>query len=230
MTSDMAFECLFVSKDAGVFKIVGRILRDLSISIKLCLSCSTAFDMLDRGSTDLVVVDWEGRESSELLQRIWQGGKWKTPTIVAISSTDSRVPGAHVVLRKPVTTENSKKPFREAYSHMLLDYRRHARHALMTPVVANFDDGRSIPLTITDIGDGGVGLSGKNLPINGDVLSFRLPLPGFSREIQIQARVLWTREYGRAGCEFVRIPPVDLICLHDWLKAKSQVKKPRNAD
>lgn len=230
MTSDMAFECLFVSRDAGIFKTVGRILRDLSISIKLCLSCSTAFDMLERGSTDLIVIDWEGQESSELLQRIWQGGKWKTPTVVAISSTDSRVPGAHVILRKPVTAENSEKSFRDAYSHMLLDYRRHARHALMTPVVANFDDGRSIPLTITDIGDGGVGLSGKNLPINGDVLSFRLPLPGSAREIQIQARVLWTREYGRAGCEFVRIPPVDLICLHDWLKAKSKVKKPKNAD
>ncbi len=230
MTSDMAFECLFVSKDAGIFKTVGRVLRDLSISIKLCLSCSTAFDMLAQGSTDLVVIDWEGQESSELLQRIWKGGKWKTPTVVAISSSDFRVPGAHIVLRKPLTTENSEKSFRDAYSRMLLDYRRHARHALMIPVVANSDDGRSMSVTITDIGDGGVGLSGKNLPIIGDVLSFRLPLPGTPREILIHARVLWSREYGRAGCEFVRIPPVDLVFLHDWLKAKSQVKKPRNAD
>lgn len=230
MTSDMAFECLFISKDAGVFKTVGRILRDLSISIRLCLSCSAAFDMLAQGSTDLVVLDWEGQESSELLQRIWQGGKWKTPTVVAIALSDSRVPGAHIILRKPVTTETSEKSFRDAYSRMLLDYRRHARHALMTPVVANFDDGRSMPLTITDIGDGGVGLSGKKLPVIGDVLSFQLPLPGSPREILIQARVLWTREYGRAGCQFVRIPPVDLIFLHDWLKAKSQVKKPRKAE
>ena len=230
MTSDMAFECLFVSKDAGIFKTVGRILRDLSISIKLCVSCSTAFDILARGSTDLVVIDWEGQESSELLQRIWQGGKWKTPTVVAIASSESRVPGAHIILTRPVTVETSEKSFRHAYSRMLLDYRRHVRYALMIPVVANFVDGRSMSLTVTDIGDGGVGLSVKELLNIGDILSFRLPLPGTPREILIQARVLWTRDYGRAGCAFVRIPPVDLIFLHDWLKTKSQVKKPRNAE
>lgn len=80
-------------------------------------------------------------------------------------------------------------------------------------------------VTVTDIGDGGVGLSRKEKLVTGDVLSFRLRLPG-AREILVQVRVLWTREYGRAGCEFLRIPPVDLVILHDWLKAKCQVKKP----
>jgi len=133
-------------------------------------------------------------------------------------------------LRKPVTAETGEKSFKDAYSRMVLDYRRHARHAQMVPLVVNLDDGRSMSVRITDIGDGGFGLSGKQLPVVGEVLSFRLPLPGTPREIMIQARLLWARDYGRAGCEFVRIPPVDLIFLHDWLKAKSQVKKPRNAD
>jgi hypothetical protein len=42
----------------------------------------------------------------------------------------------------------------------------------------------------------------------------------------MQVRVLWARDYGAAGCEFLRIPPVDSDILRDWLKGKSQIKKP----
>ena len=77
-----------------------------------------------------------------------------------------------------------------------------------------------------NIGDGGIGLSVEQKVIIGQVLAFRLLLPGAKREIYIQARVLWTQQCGAAGCEFVRIPPADLSLLHDWLKSKARVKKP----
>jgi hypothetical protein len=52
-------------------------------------------------------------------------------------------------------------------------------------------------------------------------------LRGAKKEIYVQARVLWVRDYGRAGCDFVRIPPVDRNVLHDWLTSKLlQIKKP----
>jgi len=85
---------------------------------------------------------------------------------------------------------------------------------------------RLLPVTITNIGDGGMGLSSREQLAIGDVLSFRLLLPHARRAIYIEARILWTREYNVSGCEFVRIPPVDLDILHDWLKSKCQVKKP----
>jgi hypothetical protein len=79
---------------------------------------------------------------------------------------------------------------------------------------------------ITDIGDGGLGLIAKVALIAGDILSFRLLLPDAIRSIYIQVRVLWTRDYGRVGCEFLRIPPVDLDILQGWITRKSQIKKP----
>jgi hypothetical protein len=71
-----------------------------------------------------------------------------------------------------------------------------------------------------------VGLRTKANLIVGDVLSFRLALPGAMREIFIQCRVLWGQQFARFGCEFVRIPPVDVMILHEWLKKKIRVKKP----
>jgi PilZ domain-containing protein len=222
----MAFECLLVSHDPGVFGTINRTLRDLSICTSICLSSSKAFSLLAKGSTDLIVVDWEGEASSELLHQIWKGGQRRKPTIVAISTLDCPTPGAHVVLQKPVTAESGAHALKIAYSRMVQDHRLHARYALMMSLVATDDTKRAVPLTITDIGDGGVGLKTKEELIIGDTLSFRLRLPSLNRDIYIEVRVLWTREYGAAGCEFLRIPPVDLNILHDWLKGKSKIKKP----
>lgn len=225
MTSDMAFECLLVSRDAGLVVVMNRLLDKLSIHTNICLSTSKALEQLSGGSTDLVIVDWQ-YDSGDLLRKIQESSRWQKPTVVAVSTPDAQVPGAHVVVHKPVTDQSGAKSLKAAYSRMLYDYRRHTRYAVMKPVRATDSKDRSYDLTVTDIGDGGVGLSGKEAFTIGDVLSFRLALPGCEKAILIEARVQWTRDYGALGCAFVRIPPVDLNILHDWLKSKSQVKKP----
>ncbi len=225
MTSDLAFECLLVSRDPGVVCTMNKLLGTLSISTNLCLSSSKAFDQLSEGSTDLIILDWED-DSADLLHRVQQSGKWHKPTVVAVTSGDCPVSGAHVVLRKPVTEASGTKSLKAAYSRMLYDYRRHARYALMSSVQATDEKNRPVDVTITDIGDGGVGLSSRAEFSIGDVLSFHLLLPGAQRPIYIEARVQWARDYGAAGCEYLRIPPVDLTILHDWLKSRIQIKKP----
>ncbi|HWY59727.1 MAG TPA: PilZ domain-containing protein [Terriglobales bacterium] len=226
MTPDMAFECLLVSSDPGVFGTIDRILRELSIHTKICLRSSRAFDVLANGGTDLIVIDWEGEASSDLLHEIWKFGKTRKPTIIAISALDRPIPGAHVVLRKPVTAESGAKGIRSAYLRMLRDHRVHARYPLMMALTATDEANKAVPVTVTDIGDGGVGLNTKAQLTIGETLSIRLMLPGLKRDIYMQVRVLWTREYGAAGCKFLRIPPVDCEILQDWLRNKSQVKKP----
>ena len=96
----------------------------------------------------------------------------------------------------------------------------------MTPVLATDENNRTISVIVTNIGEGGVGLTTKEKLTIGSILSFRVPLPGLRSEIHIQARVLWTRQYGAAGCEFVRIPPGDLLVLHAWLESRYRFKKP----
>lgn len=225
MTPDMAFECLLVSRDPGVVCVMNKLLNNLSISTNICLSSSKAFDQLSGGSTDLVIVDWEDG-SAEFLNRARKFSGWQKLTVVAVSPTDCPVLGADVVLRKPVTDESGAKSLKVAYSRVLYDHRRHTRYALMSTVSATDDKSRFVDVTILNIGDGGVGLSAKQEFTIGDTLSFRLLLPDTDRAIYIQARVRWTRQYGAVGCEFLRIPPVDLNILHDWLTSKNQIKKP----
>jgi CheY-like chemotaxis protein len=225
VTSDMAFECLLISRDPAVVCVMNRLLDDFSISTKVCLNTSEAFDQLAGRNTDLVIVDWN-EESAELLTGIRKSNGWRKPTVVAVSPNDCTLRGADIVLSKPVTDKSGARSLKAAYSRMLYDHRRHTRYALMSKVMATDERGRSIEVTILDIGDGGIGISTKEQFIVGDVLCLRLLLPGADRTIYIQARVQWTREYGALGCEFLRIPPVDLNILHDWLRSKNQIKKP----
>jgi hypothetical protein len=220
MTPEMAFECLLITRDPGVFNVVSRALQDLSICTHICLSSSKALNLFAKGGTDLIVIDWEDEASSGLLREIWKPGKWQKPTVVAISFEDRCLPGVHVTIKRPITDESSRKSLNLAYPRMLQDYRAHTRYALMMPVVAMDGRKQTMPVTITDIGTGGVGLRSKTELSAGDALSFRLLLPGASREIHLEVRVLWVREFGRMGCEFLRIPPVDLSILQDWLKNK----------
>jgi hypothetical protein len=226
MTPDMAFECLLVSHDPAVFCIMRQILRDFAISTNACSTPSQVANLLVGGSTDLVVIDLESEHCSELMQQIFDSSVRQKPTILAVSPTDGAVPGVHVILRKPVTPESGVKSLRAAYSRMLGDYRKHTRFALMTSVVATDENNRKISATVTNIGAGGVGLTTQNQPGIGSILSFRVPLTGSGAAIHVQARVLWTRQYGAVGCEFVRISASDLEVLHAWLESKYQFKKP----
>ena len=226
MTPEIAFDCLLLSQDLTVLSTMHRILKDFSIATDLCLRPSQATNLLQAGSKDLIVIDWDSEASLVSVQEAWESRGNQKPTVLAVAKENQAVPAGHVVLRKPMTHESGTMAMRAAYSRMVQECRRHMRHAVMTGVVATDDRRRTLPMTVTNLGDGGVGLITKEEISVGTVLSLPLALPGTGRELSIQARVLWTREYGALGCEFVQIPPADLQIMLDWLKQRCRIKKP----
>jgi hypothetical protein len=223
----MEFECVLASCDPEVLRMFNRSLLDLAIATKICFHASQAHRAIAQGSTDLIIIDLVDEPSMELLREIWKRGTREKPTIVGISSTDHHIPGVHLKVRKPLTAESSLKALKMAYTRMLMDYRRQARHALMISVMAIDDLNCEIPVTVMDVGYGGVGLRLRHKARIGQVVCFSLRLPGAKKSIHIEARVIWKRDFGRVGCEFVRIPPVDLSIFHDWLRENIVIKQPK---
>lgn len=225
MTPEMAFECLLVTPDPAVFSTMGGILHDFSIETKVCAHPSTAANLLSEGSTDLIVIDLEAEDSSEFLQQIALRTRQK-PTVLGVSRVDGAVPGVHLVVRKPVTHDSGVTSLKAAYSRMLRDYRKHTRFAVMSRVTAADENERPIPITVTNIGLGGVGVTSSETLRIGGTLSFQMRLPDLENEISIQARILWTRPYGAVGCEFMRISQFDFRLLHAWLESRYRIKRP----
>ena len=225
MTEEMAFECLLVSGDPDVVKIMDKVLGDLAISTKISPTPATAVEYLSEGSTDLVIVDWQ-KDSPTLLQHMSRSGPPQKPALMIVSDLPKSVPGTYSILRKPITIESSTQSLKQTYSKLLHDYRQHTRCVVMKSLTATNQDGRSVPILVQNIGEGGVGLSAREFLSLRDVLSFPLLLPGTDMPIDIEVRVLWLRQYGAAGCEFVRISQADRLRLRDWLEQKCPVKKP----
>jgi len=224
MTSDMAFECLLVSKDASVVTTMKKMLDDLAISTNVCSTPAKAFDYLSEGGTDLVIVDWQ-KDSPALLHHISRS-LLRKPTVMVVSDAANPVPGIHSFLHKPITVNSGAQSLKQAYSKLLQDYRQYARFGLVGSVIAKNQYGRSVPITLTNVSGGGVGFSTEEFLLRGDLLSFAIPLPGTEIRIEVEARVLWMRQYGAAGCEFANIAHADRWVLQAWLEQKCQVKKP----
>jgi CheY-like chemotaxis protein len=225
MTEDMAFECLLVSRDPSVVSIMDQLLGDLAISTKVLPTLTRAVEYLSEDSTDLVIVDWE-KDSPKLLQHINQFGRPKKPALMVVSDVPTSAPNTYSLLRKPITVESGAQSLKQTYCKLLQDYRQHTRCVLMRSLIAKNQNGRSVPITVENIGEGGVGLSAREFLSLRDVLSFPLLLPGTEMPIDIAVRVLWLRQYGAAGCEFVSISQAHRGLLHDWLEQKCPVKKP----
>lgn len=225
MTPEMAFECLLVTPDPGVFSTMEGILQGLCIETKVCSHASNAADLLIGGSTDLIVIDLEAENSLAFIRQVASCMRQK-PTVLGVSGANSVISEVHVVLRKPVTHESGLTSLKTAYSRMVRDYRKHTRFAVMKQVTATDDDGRILTVTVTNVGQGGVGITSIETLRIGGVLSFRMRLPELQNEISIRARILWTRPYGAAGCEFVNVSPFDLQLLYAWLESRYRIKKP----
>jgi len=225
MTTDMAFECLLVSHDPSVLNIMNKLLGDLSIATNVCRNPKAAYDDLSSSSAELVIVDWE-EDSAELLQRINQSRRWQKPTVVVVSELESSVPGTYSLVRKPLTTESGARGLKQAYSKLLQGHRQHTRYFVTSALTATNQDGRRIAIATTNIGEGGIGLSTKEFLVRGDKLFFDLQLPDTEIPIHIEARVLWTRQYGAVGCEFTNISPADRKRFNEWLESKCRIKKP----
>lgn len=226
MTPEMEFECLFVSRDPALCNTMHTVLRNFSIAVNHCLGSSDACQEIAEGTHDLVVIDWEGDTSSDFMKVIWSMRAKKKPTTMVISEELASVPGAHVTLCKPVTLESGTKSLKTAYARMLLDYRMHARHAVMVCGTAKDENGQSFAIMITDLSERGVGIRNSVQVGVGSALSLRVSLRDAPMPLHLSVRVVWTREYGTAGCEIVDMPPIDRAIFRDWLKARTQVKKP----
>jgi hypothetical protein len=225
MNADMAFEALFLSCDAGAFRVINQCLRELSIVPTICFTANSAATEWRPDRTDLLLLDFDIDGSLAILESIWKAGNGRKPTVVALSRTRTRIPGAHFVLSKPVTHESGASSFKAIYQHMLCDYRQHVRCSLMAPAEVIDENLRTRHLIVTDIGQGGLGLMTRDeIPI-GSTLKVKLELPHTARCMQVHVRVLWKREYSRVGCEFQRISTLDATMLQDWIRSRSVVKK-----
>jgi hypothetical protein len=223
VTPEMQFKCLLLCSDEGAFSILQRVLGELFITVDHCLDCATARLSLNDGSHDLAILDDEGPETSELAYHIQD--KNKKITVIAIAEYGHPTAWAHFTIPKPLNIGSAIECLSSAYSRMLRDFRVNARHALLQRVFVTGHSGREFFAMISDIGENGFGMKTSEVLQVGEILSVAVSLPGVQSPLEIKARVIWSRDYGIAGCEIVTMPSADRNALRDWIKNQIRATK-----
>jgi CheY-like chemotaxis protein len=228
MTATIKFEALIVSKNLAVLREVLEILEDLSAKVDVCMSPARAVDILHTRNVNLLVLDCDlGNGAAEIMK---QSGKLKTcrpMSIVAlvddvVSGKDIIQAGANVLIFKPLTRWSRNDFCKHVYARMVKEWHLGNRYAVRLTVVAKDAKGRSVPITITNISKGGIGMSHCGGLLVADILHCRLCLPGTTQIIEFDARVRWTTRDDKAGANFATISALDDAVLCKWLQQKRQ--------
>jgi len=230
MTPDMKFEALLVSQDLEILQRMLETMEDLSIDVDVCRSPSRAADLLTNRNVDLVIFDCnEANDGADIVKTISKSEGCLKTTIAALvddpaSGQQITDAGAHVLIYKPLTN-HFNRDFRDlVYSRMVREWRRHPRYAVRWLVAAKDSKGGAVQVTMEDISRAGVGLSFVGKLLVGDLLVFRLLLPGTNQIIRFDARVLWNLSDNRAGAVFENISTVDADVLDIWLQSRHGAK------
>lgn len=80
--------------------------------------------------------------------------------------------------------------------------------------------GNTIAAAVTlNISHGGLAIRTTNLLDVGTAVNARFRLPGGSKEIDAEARVVWTDRRVGMGLQFTRLQPADETAIHDWVRS-----------
>jgi PilZ domain len=211
---------------------MSEMMSDLSIDVDLCMMPSRAFELLAKRDVDLLVIDYENENGASELVKSLGNLVARKMTVAALVDSPSlgekvRQAGVHALVPKPLTSQ-CKTDFRyQVYSRMIHEWREQPRYGVNWLVAATDASDRPVPVRMIDISEKGVGLlfTGK-LPV-GEVLRFKVLLPGTNQIVRFDARVLWTLG-NRAGADFVNISSDHSAVLRQWFRSRHQVKKPDN--
>jgi hypothetical protein len=230
VTPDMKFEALLVSQNLQILRGMSEMMSDLSIDVDLCMMPSRAAELLAKRDVDLLVIDYEKENGASELVKNLAGSAARKMTVAALVDSPGlgeqvRQAGVHALVQKPLTS-GSRADFRyQVYSRMIHEWREQPRYGVNWLVAATDASDRPVPVRMIDISEKGVGLlfTGK-LPV-GDVLRFKVLLPGANQIVRFDARVLWTLS-NRAGAEFVNISADHTAVLRKWIQNRHQLNKP----
>ena len=219
-------ECLLLSDDTEVQRIVQRVTNTLGMRLEVLQSTSQAADRLRHWRFDAVILDRGSNELQEILRDIRKGRRNRTCIALAIGQDPNSGAafnmGANFVLAKPVGMERFARLMHAAHSLVVRQRLRYHRHAVNIDAKLNFGSVRDFPVNITNLSEGGAEIVvGSPVVVNGPIhIRFTLPETAFA--LEARGDVVWSNAEGRAGLRFVHPLVRGTQQFQQWLAERIQ--------
>jgi hypothetical protein len=195
----------------------------------ICRTSRTAMDFLSTRKFDLLLADFDIEGVSELVEMNVTNARGYRSTVIALTSNLERVSELltkriHFAVLKPFTKDRIVEVLTSACNLMLIEKRTSFRHAVMINAICSvLENGAKTPLAspmLLDISRTGVCLKTKPVLTEGASVLVDFRLPGTQDDIHTIGKVMWSDRHGRAGINFVYVPPQEFRKLRDYLNAR----------
>lgn len=217
----MPLQALLVSRDGEAVSVLQTVMRQLDVESEVCAELQPAVERLAEGATSAVVVDYDVEHATELLKLMRQnypGTCVALAMVKGLSSIQAAYDmGANFVLIKPVSPDAASRSLREATALVQRMLRRPSRLVVPTLAYVSFEGGQD-PAIILDISEGGMAIQALQALEARGPMRLRFDLPGWLRNLDVAAEIVWTDSSGRAGLRFVDLSEDDKRCLQDWVR------------
>ena len=214
----MELQCLLLTRDDQVIRVLRRVLEDLEIGVDVFTGADKAAEQLEQRKFDAVVIDCDDVHNAiTVLCSVRLTPSNKSSTVFAIvngitTPTSAIELGANLALEKPLTESKARHAFKTTHALMLQERRRYYRHPVDIAVSMRFEDKdkgdhREVLATGVNISEGGMALKVKaTLPREFRTTQLKFVMPGSKDWIEIMGSVAWADELGNAGVRFENMP------------------------
>jgi len=223
----MALQALLLTKDPDVQKTLRRVLDAASIDVDLSNNPEQARLALTRRKYDAFLVDCDDMQDGPAVLRELRQGK-SNRSCIAFALVNGRTTvqqafemGANFVLDKPISAERAGRSVRAAQGLIMRERRRYHRHLLRASGAIMVDSGAELPISITNISQGGISIECNRKLDEGGAAKLRFQLPGARKSLEVKGEIIWSTSEGQAGIRF-QILAVDVKKeLDTWLDKRA---------
>jgi CheY-like chemotaxis protein len=222
----MILECLLVSRDQEVVRVLRPALEKLSINLEVCSGARSGREILSSEKFDAVVVDCDDLQGGmEVLKDLRKQPSNKNSVTFAIlnGKTTTRQTfeiGTNFVLQKPIQPVNALRCFSAALGLMTRERRRYYRHPVDMPTTIIFADGPDLKVTATNLSEGGMAVQFHGKLPKAPIAKVQFTLPGTRTSMEPRADIAWADGSGHAGIRFVEVPQTSREQMDRWLTAQ----------
>jgi CheY-like chemotaxis protein len=220
----MTLTSLIVCADEAAVQELRSVLEELKIHVELCPDRLRAAVRLAQERYDLIVLDCKKQSDAiGLLQESRTSRVNGTSLAVVVVEGQESIRemfalGVNFVLYKPVSHERALSTLRAAQAVLFRDKRRKARATVHTQATVDYAGVERDRATLVDLAEDGMAVNfGKRLPPTCKVY-FQFQLPGQTATVRLSGVVMWQDWNGRAGVQFVDVPPTSRRILSQWLQ------------
>lgn len=220
----MNLESLLISCDAALVGVLRPTLENMAVSVEVCPTIQTGTALLAKRKFDAVIVDCDDLVGGggDVLRSMRQAQSNTTSVAFAVvngktTTQEAFQIGANFVLQKPLTPLHATRCFNAAMNFMIRERRRYFRHPVDMPVRINLGNGSDVSTAATNLSEGGMAIRLATTLAKDTEGKLQFTLPGTSTSLEIQGKVAWIDEMGRAGVKFQDVPQSSQYQLEKWL-------------